>query len=178
MRPNESHAQSRLAYNAELWLVRFSRQDIVGFETGRLALPAKQSVMSLKHGREGSCLCRSIEQNTSLPYCAPLSSFSSLFSLLPLHNTTMRFSIIPICLTLLGVTTAQLQFSSPKSGVENEFSQTWFEGDTMDIAWYGDWRGTGDGADVVDLWVTWFTNPAFSQLILRMFPLSLNPTLS
>jgi hypothetical protein len=149
---------------------------MVGFETGRLALPAKQSVMSLKHGQEGSGHCRSIEQNTGLPYCAPLSSFSSPFSLLHFHNTTMRFSIIPICLTLVGVATAQLQFSSPKSGVENEFSQTWFEGDTMDIAWYGDWRGTGDGADVVDLWVTWFTNPAFSQLILRMFPLSPNPT--
>jgi hypothetical protein len=83
---------------------------------------------------------------------------------------TMHFSIIPICLALFGVATAQNQFSSPKGGVENEFSQTWFEGDTMNIEWYGEWKGTGAGADVVDLWVTWFHSPAFSQLILRMFP--------
>jgi len=82
----------------------------------------------------------------------------------------MHFSIIPICLALVSVATAQNQFSSPKGGVENEWSQTWFEGDTMDIAWYGGWKGTGAGADVVDLWVTWFQSPTFSQLILRTFP--------
>ncbi|KAF2798159.1 hypothetical protein K505DRAFT_414574 [Melanomma pulvis-pyrius CBS 109.77] len=74
-------------------------------------------------------------------------------------------SIIWIWSAFLGVACAQNQFTDPHGGVNNEWSQTWSVGDTMRISWKEDWEGAGDSPDQVDLWITWFTNDAFSQLI-------------
>jgi hypothetical protein len=57
-----------------------------------------------------------------------------------------------------------MQFLTPNPN-NQDFSKTWSNGDVIDIKWNKTWKGLGDPLKRVDLWITWFDEDSFSQLL-------------
>ncbi|KAF2497993.1 hypothetical protein BU16DRAFT_331484 [Lophium mytilinum] len=66
--------------------------------------------------------------------------------------------------SIVGVCLGQFQFLNP-DGNQDDFSQTFSNGDVIDIKWNKTWKGVGAALKTADLWITWFDESSFSQLL-------------
>ncbi|OAL53913.1 hypothetical protein IQ07DRAFT_596889 [Pyrenochaeta sp. DS3sAY3a] len=67
-----------------------------------------------------------------------------------------RFLRFGVYATLSFIPIVSSRFTEPSSDVK-DFTQRWFVGDTMKIAWDAGWNwGVGTQPEVVDLFITWF----------------------
>jgi len=78
---------------------------------------------------------------------------------------SLVFAFCAIALSLLPFATSE--FSEPSSA-NGDFAQKWFAGDTIHVAWEGNWNwGAQDKPQTVDLFVMWFNttdNPFWEML--------------
>ncbi|OCK76798.1 hypothetical protein K432DRAFT_445780 [Lepidopterella palustris CBS 459.81] len=70
----------------------------------------------------------------------------------------------------------QYQFYTPNNNTD--FSQTWQISDTIPIAWQSGWHGVGDALTNPDLWISWFDEDTFSQLLQESVSLATGGSLN